>query len=179
MRLFLTLSLHYSYCSFNTRVEAWLWVLVKSQLSPNCTLCTSAHEFVDIFLKKTTVTGLGLGNNIIHLYLCLFQHNQIKTTYEHIHGSYIIIMVFVVTNWSACICVLFERQNSKSEIDVLKISEQWWRLNISFNLTAAFSTSNKMAIIGTVPFLLTAKNNFIKGPWYERAYDNYKYSVKG
>ena len=23
------------------------------------------------------------------------------------------------------------------------------------------------------------KNNFIKGPWYERAYDNYKYSVKG
>jgi hypothetical protein len=118
-------------------------------------------------------------NNIIHLYLCLIQNNQIKTTYEHIHGSYIIIMVFVVTNRSACICVLFERQNSKSEIDVLKISEQWWRLNISFNLTAAFSTSNKMAIIGTVPFRLTAKNNFIKGPWYERAYDNYKYSVKG
>ena len=96
-----------------------------------------------------------------------------------IHGSYIIIMVFVVTNRSACICVLFERQNSKSEIDVLKISEQWWRLNISFILTAAFSTSNKMAIIGTVPFRLTAKNNFIKGPWYARAYDNYKYSVKG
>ena len=89
MRRFLTLLLLYSYCSFNTRVEAWSWVLLKSQLSPNCTICTSAHEFVDIFLKKTTVTGLGLGNNIIHLHLCLFQNNQIKTTYEpitvHIH----------------------------------------------------------------------------------------------
>jgi len=50
-------------------------------LSPNCKSHASAKEFLDEFLKKTTVTSLLLDKNIC-LHLCIFQTKKDANIYS-------------------------------------------------------------------------------------------------
>ena len=170
---------HHWSCEFESRSGEVYWSRTNyRQVSIIANSRTHAN-FRSNFLKTIIINGDKTDNKILHLYLGYLKKKSGKTPLETI-PLYINLVGSHVNGADLCQSLLLTEKN---------IADWCWSQNtgdtfiycgikaISFNFTVDlylyFPTSNKMAIIGTLPTRFSDKNQQLY--WYEHAHKNYLY----